>query len=119
MSSVLRDVELGLDHAGVAGAHRRGVRAAVPSPFSMRICSMAIGSDRSRVRAAELVGDVGLGFFETHSPGHLHACHEISRGPHSAHARSLRVGRLHAQGIARAHLVAVDLEDLDEGLGGP
>ena len=81
--------------------------------------SMATGSLRSRVRAAELAGHVLLGFLESHASGHLHAGHQISGCPHPAHAGRLRVGRLHPEGVARARLEPVDLEDLDEGLGGP
>ncbi len=65
-------------------------------------------------RAAELVGDVLFGLRKTHAPGHLHAGHQISGGPHPAHARGECVRRGHPEGIPDPHLQPVDLADVDK-----
>ena len=98
-----RDVELCLDEVGLAGlTDRVGVDAAETELVAH------VGHDRriGEVEGAhpELVGHVALGLCETHAPGHLHAGYQISGCPHSAHARGLRVGALHAQRVTRAYL---------------
>ena len=96
----LGDVELRLHGAGVRGVrellHRDAAEAEVAAHVvhGDRVGEVGDG-------AAELVRHVGLGLLEAHAPGHLHAGHQISGGPHPAHARGQRVRARHAERVAR------------------
>ena len=66
---------------------------------------------------AQPVGHVIFGFTDLHSPGNLHAGHQISGSPHSAHSRGNRVGDGHAKRITDAHLQPVQTANFDHGFG--
>ena len=84
-----------------------------PMSSSSRRRRMTVESQRSMTLMPELVGHVLLGFVEPHLPGELHPGYQISGGPDAAHRRGEGVADGHPRGIARAHLQAVDLADLD------
>ena len=110
---VVGDVELGLHRPRMVGVGE----VLHDDPAQTEVAADVVHGDGVAEvgdGAAELVGDVLLGLWKAHTPGHLHAGHQISGSPHPAHARGERVCRGHPEGIPDPHLQPVDPADVDE-----
>ena len=84
------------------------------------ICSHLIHDDRIRQlleRNAQFLSHVFFRLPNFHSARHLHASHQISGSPHSAHARGNRVSHSDPDRISCTHLQTIESTDFNQRFG--
>src|SRR5659263_292847 len=98
----LGDAELGHHRVGLAGVQVGVVedpaQALLPPDLLHGVAVAEVAG-----RAAELPGDVLLGFLQAHPAGHLHPRDQVSGRADPAHTRGERVSDVHSPGVTRAH----------------